>query len=202
MTLEFLITALIVVLLPGTGVIYTVSVGLTRSARASVFAAGGCTLGIVPHLCASAFGVAALLHTSAVAFQIFKFIGVLYLAFLAWQMWRESGELSFDAPSQQSHLRVAVRGLLINVLNPKLSIFFLAFLPQFVDADGGAALVQMLELSGVFMAMTFAVFVGYGQLANRLQHLVTRSPSAVQTVQRVFAGVFVALGAKLALSER
>jgi len=202
MTLEFLMTALIVVLLPGTGVIYTVSVGLSRGARTSVVAALGCTAGIVPHLCASVFGVAAILHTSAVAFQVFKWLGVLYLAYLAYAMWRESGALEFTTPAQRPASRVALRGLLINILNPKLSIFFLAFLPQFVPADATHAVYQMLVLSGAFMLMTFVVFVGYGVLAHQVRHLVARSPAAMQAIQRVFAGVFVALGAKLALSER
>ena len=202
MTLEFLMTALIVVLLPGTGVIYTVSVGLSRGARTSVVAALGCTAGIVPHLCASVFGVAAILHTSAVAFQVFKWLGVLYLAYLAYAMWRESGALEFSTPTQRSASRVALRGFLINILNPKLSIFFLAFLPQFVPADATHAVYQMLVLSGAFMLMTFVVFVGYGVLAHQVRHLVARSPAAMQAIQRVFAGVFVALGAKLAFSER
>ncbi|MEM9602862.1 MAG: LysE family translocator [Pseudomonadota bacterium] len=202
MTFEFLITSLIVVLLPGTGVIYTVSIGLSQGARASVAAALGCTLGIVPHLCASVFGVAAILHTSALAFQVFKAIGVAYLGYLAYRMWRESGAIEFRKTQQQALFRIASRGLLINILNPKLSIFFLAFLPQFVPTASANAVGVMLLLSAVFMLMTFIVFVGYGVLAGQVRQLVAASPRVLQRVQRVFAGAFVALGAKLALSER
>jgi len=202
MTTEFLLTSLIVVLLPGTGVIYTVSTGLSRGVKASIFAAAGCTAGIVPHLCASIFGIAAVLHTSALAFQVFKLIGVLYLVYLAWAMWKESGTIQFDAPDQTNLTRIVVRGFLINILNPKLSIFFLAFLPQFVTGSVSGALTHMLALSGVFMLMTFIVFVGYGLLANQVRHFVASSPRIIQGFQKVFAGMFVALGVKLALAER
>ncbi len=202
MSTEFLLTSLIVVLLPGTGVIYTVSTGLSGGAKASIFAAAGCTLGIVPHLCASIFGVAAILHTSAVAFQLFKFIGVLYLAYLAWAMWKESGEIQFGTPNHSGLTRIVTRGFLINILNPKLSIFFLAFLPQFVTGTVAGAFTQMLVLSGVFMLMTFLVFIAYGLLANHVRHLVANSPHVIQRSQKVFAGMFVALGIKLALTEK
>lgn len=202
MNIEFLLTSLIVVLLPGTGVIYTVSTGLSHGARASIFAAAGCTAGIVPHLCASIFGIAAILHTSAVVFQIFKFVGVLYLAYLAWAMWKESGAIQFTSISQTHVAKIVVRGFLINILNPKLSIFFLAFLPQFVAGGVAGTLIQMLVLSGVFMLMTFVVFVGYGLLANQVRHVVAGSPHIIQRFQKVFAGLFVALGVKLAFTER
>ncbi len=202
MTAEFLLTSLIVVLLPGTGVIYTVSTGLARGAKASIYAAAGCTAGIIPHLCASIFGIAAILHTSAVAFQVFKFLGVLYLAYLAWVMWKESGEIQFGSLEHAGAMKVVVRGFLINILNPKLSIFFLAFLPQFVSVGVEGAFIQMLVLSGVFMLMTFVVFVGYGVLANQVRHVVSNSPSVIQGLQKVFAGMFVALGVKLAFTDQ
>lgn len=168
MIAEFLVTSLIVVLMPGTGVIYTVSTGLTKGARASIFSAIGCTAGIVPHLMASVFGLAAILHASAMAFQMFKVCGVLYLAYLAWVMWKESGSIEFH--SSQSEIgfgKIVTHAFLINILNPKLSIFFLAFLPQFLPTDTGSPVVHMLILSGIFMLMTFIVFVGYGLLAAR-----------------------------------
>lgn len=203
MTTEFILTSLIVVLLPGTGVIYTVSTGLTQGGKASIFAAAGCTAGIVPHLCASIFGVAAILHTSALAFQVFKIFGVLYLGYLAWAMWQESGAIEFKSNDKDIRYgKIATRGFLINILNPKLSIFFLAFLPQFVPQSVATALPQLLVLSGVFMLMTFVVFIGYGLLANHVRYFVANSPQHLQNIQRVFSGLFVALGVKLALSER
>ena len=201
--IEFLITSLIVVLLPGTGVIYTVSTGLVRGKRASLFAALGCTAGIIPHLLASILGLAAVLHASSVAFQFVKILGVLYLAYLAWTMWRESSTLQFDDKSDDRQLsQIALRGFLINILNPKLSIFFLAFLPQFVPSQTASPMLYMAALSLVFMAMTFIVFVFYGLCAHGVRTYIANSPQSLRWIQRAFAGVFLALGAKLAFVER
>src|SRR4029077_4429180 len=135
MSLEFLITSLIVVVSPGTGVLFTLAAGLSRGSPASVVAAFGCTLGIVPHMAAAIMGLAALLHTSAVAFQTFKYLGVAYLLYMAWNTLRERGALKAEQRvGPLSFVQVTVTGILINILNSKLSIFFLAFLPQFVSA--------------------------------------------------------------------
>ncbi|MET0110492.1 MAG: LysE family translocator [Candidatus Thiodiazotropha sp.] len=200
---EFLITSLIVVIIPGTGVLYTVSTGLTKGWRASIFAALGCTLGIVPHLLASVFGLAAILYASALAFQVFKFLGVCYLVYLAWSMWNESGAIHFNSkPDTDSYGKIAMQAILINILNPKLSIFFLAFLPQFVPSGASSPISYMLASSAIFMAMTLVVFVGYGVLANQVRQYVSRSPGMVQGVQKVFSGLFLAMGVKLAAMER
>jgi threonine/homoserine/homoserine lactone efflux protein len=205
MTLEFLITSLIVIVSPGTGVLYTLAAGLSRGARASVVAAFGCTLGIVPHMAAAILGVAALLHTSALAFQTFKWLGVAYLLYMAWSALRETGALRVEAGETlgaRSALAVTVEGILINILNPKLSIFFFAFLPQFVKGDEAHPLGHMLMLSVVFMVLTFLVFVGYGLFAAKVRTHVISRPRVLTWMRRTFAAAFVALGAKLALAER
>jgi threonine/homoserine/homoserine lactone efflux protein len=204
MTLSFLLTSLIVVASPGTGVLYTLAVALTQGSRASVAAAFGCTLGIVPHMTAAMLGLAAVLHTSALAFAMLKYCGVAYLLYMAWQALRERGALAIDAgPAEgRSSRRVIVTGFLINILNPKLSIFFLAFLPQFIAADETHPLARMLELSSTFMAMTFAVFVIYGLFAAGVRDRVITRPKAMMWLRRSFALGFAALGAKLAFAER
>ena len=203
MSVEFLITSFIVVASPGTGVLYTLAAGLTRGFRASVVAAFGCTIGIVPHMAAAIMGLAALLHTSALAFQIFKYLGVAYLLYMAWNTLRESGALKVEKEvGARSAVQVTVEAILINILNPKLSIFFLAFLPQFVSAGDANPLSRMLELSAVFMLMTFAVFVGYGLFAASIRDHVVSRPRVLTWMRRTFAGAFVALGAKLALADR
>ena len=204
---EFLATATLVVLAPGTGVIYTLSNGVFRGARASVAAAFGCTLGIVPHLLASLLGLAALLHASALAFQVVKILGIAYLLYLAWGLWRETGALALQDPAAGQGRarqlgRVALRGALINILNPKLSIFFLAFLPQFVPAAAPDALPRLLLLSVTFMALTFVIFVGYGLAANSLRRLVLSSRRLTRWLQRAFAAAFAGFAVKLALTER
>jgi threonine/homoserine/homoserine lactone efflux protein len=203
MSLEFLITTLIVVASPGTGVIYTLAAGLSRGARASVVAALGCTLGILPHLAAAMLGLAAILHASALAFDLVKFAGVAYLLFMAWNSLREHGALRVDrVDDRRSDLRVIVDGILINILNPKLSIFFVAFLPQFVSPQEASPLLRMVELSGVFMLATFAVFAVYGVFAASMRdHVVTR-PRAMTALRRSFAAAFGALAVRLALAQR
>ena len=203
MSVEFLITSFIVIASPGTGVLYTLAAGLTRGFRASVVAAFGCTIGIVPHMAAAIMGLAALLHTSALAFQIFKYLGVAYLLYMAWNTLRESGALKVEKEvGTRSAVQVTVEAILINILNPKLSIFFLAFLPQFVSAGEASPLSRMLELSAVFMLMTFAVFVAYGLFAASIRDHVISRPQVLTWMRRTFAGAFVALGAKLALADR
>ena len=203
MSLEFLITSFIVVASPGTGVLYTLATGLSRGSRASIVAAFGCTIGIVPHMAAAIMGLAALLHTSALAFQIFKYLGVAYLLYMAWSTLREHGAMNVQKQSgSRSDLQVTIEAILINLLNPKLSIFFLAFLPQFITVNEARPLGAMLVLSAVFMLMTFVVFVGYGLFAASIRdHVITR-PRVLTWMRRTFAAAFVALSARLALSER
>src|SRR6266436_4542114 len=203
MSIEFLVTSLIVVVSPGTGVLYTLATGLSRGSRASVVAAFGCTIGIVPHMAAAIMGLAALLHASALAFQTFKYVGVAYLLYMAWNTLREQGALKVEKEvGARSAAQVTVTAILINILNPKLSIFFLAFLPQFVAADESAPLARMLELSGAFMAMTFAVFAVYGLFAAGVRDRIITRPKVMAWLRRSFAAGFAALGAKLALAER
>ena len=204
MTWSFLLTTLIVVASPGTGVLYTLAVALTQGGRASIAAAFGCTLGIVPQMMATMLGLAAVLHTSALAFAALKWCGVVYLLYMAWQALRETGALAIDARpgAERSSRRVIVTAILINILNPKLSIFFLAFLPQFIAVDEAYPLARMLELSGVFMAMTFAVFAVYGLFAAGVRDRVITRPKVMAWLRRSFAAGFAALGAKLAFAER
>lgn len=203
MSIEFLVTSLIVVASPGTGVLYTVAAGLSRGARASIVAAFGCTLGIVPHIAAAITGLAALLHTSALAFQMLKYLGVAYLLYLAWNTLKEHGALRVEKEmAPRSAKQVITSGVLVNILNPKLSIFFFAFLPQFVSSDEPHAFARMLELSGVFMALTFVIFVAYGVFAAAVRSHVISRPRVMTWMRRTFAAAFVGLGAKLALAER
>ena len=196
---EFLIAALVVVLLPGTGVIYTVATGIARGWRASIAAAFGCTLGILPAICAALLGLSAILHTGALAYTVLKYAGAAYLLYLAWQTWRDRGPISLNRDTPKGMARVAITGTLINALNPKLSVFFLAFLPQFIDPASGA-LPQMLTMSGVFMAMTFAVFILYGLLAARAG-LFLRRPAVGDWVRRVAAVAFGGFGLRLAFDR-
>lgn len=203
MSIEYLVTALIVVIMPGTGVLYTLAFGLGRGLKASVAAAFGCTMGIVPHIAASIVGLAALLHASAVAFQVVKYLGVAYLLYMAWTIARSGGALDVKGRTDPMPARrIATGGFLINILNPKLSIFFLAFLPQFVTPGTADPTRQMLLLAVVFMALTFVVFVGYGAFASAARAYVVSKPAVMTWLKRGFAGAFALLGFRLALAER
>lgn len=195
---EFLVTSLIVVLLPGTGVIYTVGVGLALGAWPSVAAAAGCTLGIVPHIAAAIFGVAAILSTTPLAFTVFKLLGVAYLLYLAWSVLQDSGPMRFATDSAPRPApATALSGFLINILNPKLSVFFLAFLPQFVPSGTAAPLARLLLLSAIFMAMTFLVFMVYGAFAARLRAPLLENERRMTWARRGFAIAFVTLSLRL-----
>jgi threonine/homoserine/homoserine lactone efflux protein len=201
--LAFVLTSLVVVVSPGTGVLYTLAAGLSSGARASVVAAFGCTLGILPHMAAAIMGLAALLYASALAFEALKFLGVAYLLYMAWQILRERSALQVESgPRDRDYREVIVSAIAVNLLNPKLSIFFLAFLPQFVSADAPNRIPLMIELSAVFMTLTFVVFVGYGLFAASIRRHVISRPRILTWMRRGFAGAFVALGLRLALAER
>lgn len=201
-TLQFLLTAFVVVLAPGTGVIYTLALGLGQGRRAALWAALGCTFGIVPHLAAATLGLAALLHTSAVLFTLVKWAGVCYLLYLAWQTLKSSGALSVSAEgTQESGWLIARRGALINILNPKLSIFFLALLPPFLSGNAATATLEMSMLGAVFMAMTFAVFVFYGAFAAAARTWLLGSEVVMRWLSRSFAAIFAALAGRLALER-
>ncbi len=203
MSAAFLITSFIIVATPGVGALFTVSAALARGARAGVVAAFGCTLGIVPHLAAAITGTAALLRASGLAFEAVKVAGVAYLLYLAWASWRDKSELVIDpAQAPKPALRVVGSAIVANLLNPKLTIFFFAFLPQFVPANGEHQVVSMLALSGVFMLMTLVVFVLYGLFAASIRHHVVGRATVIIRIRRVFAASFVGLGAKLALTTR
>ncbi|MEU8828096.1 LysE family translocator [Streptomyces sp. NPDC048636] len=200
MSIAFLLTTLIIVATPGTGVVYTLSAGLSHGRRASLAAAFGCTLGAVPHAAATLLGLAATLRTNAVAFQVLKYLGVAYLLYLAWATLRDRQEIAVSAGSgPRSTRRVISSAVLINLLNPKLTMFFVAFLPQFVSADDPRALPRMAALSGVFMLATFVVFAGYGAFAAAVRDHVVARPKVLAWIRRLFAGSFIGLGLKLAL---
>ncbi|MEM6306065.1 MAG: LysE family translocator [Pseudomonadota bacterium] len=201
-SLQFLLTSFVVVLAPGTGVIYTLAIGLGQGRRPAVWAALGCTFGILPHLAAATLGLAAVLHTSALLFNAVKWAGVCYLLYLAWQMLKSGGPMAVEATrSAEPGWRIARRGALINILNPKLSIFFLALLPPFLSGNAAQATSEMMLLGGVFMAMTFAVFLVYGMFAAATRRWLLGSERVMRWISRSFAGVFGALAGRLALER-
>jgi threonine/homoserine/homoserine lactone efflux protein len=202
-SLTFLLTSLVICVSPGTGALYSIAAGLSRGGRAGVLAAFACTLGVVPHAVAALTGLAALLHASGVAFAIVKYLGVAYLVYLAWATWRDTGALAVERePRRRSARQVIVSGITLNLLNPKLTVFFFAFLPQFVPAGTPHSFAHMVALSGVFMLMTFLTFVAYGLLAAATRERVLSRPQLLARMRKVFAACFLALSGRLALESR
>ncbi|MFI7664381.1 LysE family translocator [Nocardia sp. NPDC049526] len=204
MSIKFLLTTLVIVATPGTGVLFTLAAGLSRGTKASVIAAFGCTLGIIPHMIAAVTGLAALLNASAVAFQTLKYLGVAYLLYMAWNTFRDKGALAVPEAEAgtPSARQVITSAVLLNILNPKLTIFFFAFLPQFVPTSAPNALMRMLELSGLFMLATFVVFAVYGACAAAVRNQVISRPAVVTWMRRVFGASFIALAGRLAVQNQ
>jgi len=203
MSIEFFLTSIVVILLPGTGVLYTLAIGLGRGFRPSIAAAFGCTLGILPAAIASIIGLAAILHTSALAFQIVKYLGVAYLFYMAWTIMKDGGTLDVaEETAPVTTARTVLNGMLLNVLNPKLSLFFMAFLPQFVPLEARGATLDLMLLAAVFMGLTFIIFVGYGACAAMAREYVIARPVVMTWLKRTFAGTFGFLGLRLALSDK
>ena len=200
---EFLLASLVVVLVPGTGVVYTITTGLTLKWRASIAAAIGCTLGIVPHILASILGLSALLNMSAQVFSALKIAGAMYLLYLAWNMWREAGTLEFNKKSTEtSAAQIVIKAIAINLLNPKLTIFFFAFLPLFIPKNSSSPTMEMIMLSIVFMGMTFFIFAFYGILASGISAYLINSFKAVKRLQQGFAVILAGFAVQLGLSEK
>ena len=200
---EFLLTSLVVVLVPGTGVVYTITTGLTLKWRASIAAAIGCTLGIVPHILASILGLSALLNMSAQVFSAIKWVGAAYLLYLAWGMWREAGNLELNRNSAETSVpQIVMKAIAINLLNPKLTIFFFAFLPLFVSDASSSPTMEMILLSVIFMGITLIVFMLYGLLASGVSAYLARSSMVMKNIQKTFAVVLAGFAVKLALSEK
>ncbi|MEP2945817.1 MAG: LysE family translocator [Lentilitoribacter sp.] len=201
-SLEFLLTSLVVVLLPGTGVIYTLAYGLGQGLRASIIAAFGCTLGIIPSAFAAIIGLSAILHTSAVVFQTIKFLGVLYLFYMAWGLYKNSGPLKLQSQDKMlKPSKIILDGALLNALNPKLSLFFLAFLPQFTSNTVQAPILELTMLAGIFMLMTFLIFIVYGVFASYARDYVISKPNVMKWIRNSFAASFGLLGLRLAFSS-
>jgi threonine/homoserine/homoserine lactone efflux protein len=199
----FLLASLVVVLIPGTGAVYTITTGITQKWRASIAAAIGCTLGIVPHILASILGLSALLNMSAQVFSVLKLAGSGYLLYLAWNMWRDAGKLEINKKSaESSFLQIITKAIAINLLNPKLTIFFFAFLPLFISKNSQSPTMEMILLSAIFMGITFIVFALYGILSSGISAYLINSSNAVKRLQQTFAVILAGFAVQLALSDK
>ena len=199
MTLDYILTAFIVCLAPGLGVVYTLSATLGGGMRAGLWASVGCTIATVLHMVVAMAGLAAVLHASALAFQMVKYTGVAYLLWMAWAVLRDHGGLSVRPARPETAGRLVWRGVLLNILNPKLPLFFVAFLPQFLPT--GAGLADLALLGAGFSVVTFVTFVLYAALAAAGRQRLLESARAMDWLRRAFAAAFAGLGLKLATAN-
>ncbi|MEL7566319.1 MAG: LysE family translocator [Dehalobacterium sp.] len=199
----FLVTSILVILMPGPAMIFVIKNGLTKGVISSISAAFGTTMGVTFHLLCAAFGLAMIMKTSVIAFEIVKFAGAGYLIYLAVKtLISKDGLVSDLEENNKSRSSIFWQGFLINILNPKLSIFFLAFLPQFIDGKVNSTTIQTIIFGAIFMAMTIVIFIGYGFFASALRNKILKSPRILKIIKGCFASAFLALGVKLAFAER
>jgi threonine/homoserine/homoserine lactone efflux protein len=204
MSVEFLLTSLVVVLIPGTGVLYTVSSSIGGGWRRGFFAAIGCTLGIVPHVLAAMLGLSAIMQAGSMVFEVVRYAGVIYLVFMGFSMIRDAGVLPLDDGNASIDPMgpVVWRGILLNVLNPKLTVFFFAFLPQFLDASPGLLDPKLIGLGGIFMLMTLVVFAVYALASAAIRDLVLAAPVARRWIERALGALLIGFAARLAFTDR
>jgi threonine/homoserine/homoserine lactone efflux protein len=204
MSVEFLLTSLVVAAIPGTGVVYTVSSSIGGGWRRGLFAAIGCTLGIVPHILAAMLGLSAIMQAGSVVFEAVRWAGVAYLVFMGVSMIREGGTLQLDDQDDQhgSMGLVVWRSIVLNLLNPKLTMFFFAFLPQFLNTPPGLLDLRLIGLGGIFMLMTLAVFAVYAYASATVRDRVLGAPVILRWVKRSLGALLIGLAARLAVTDR
>ncbi|MFT5727400.1 MAG: threonine/homoserine/homoserine lactone efflux protein [Desulforhopalus sp.] len=199
----FFATSLLLGVTPGPDNLFVLAQAAQRGKFAGIVVTLGLSTGILFHTLAVALGAAALFSTSALAFNVLKYVGAAYLLYLAYQSWQASGESSQQVRvSGVSWRRLYGRGIVMNITNPKISIFFLAFLPQFTDPASGPLLPQFLLLGVLFVLSTFLVFGGISFLAGWIGTFLRSSQRPERILNRVAGVVFLSLAAKLAFTER
>ncbi len=199
----FLLASITLTLMPGPDIIFVTTLSMTKGGKKGFLTALGLCTGLFVHTAAAAIGISAIIYHSALAFQILKYAGALYLFYLAWQVLKSSNTVCVEQNHiNQSCLSLYKRGILMNLLNPKVSVFFLAFLPQFVEPGAGAVSLQMIFLGGLFIIQALVVFglisIMSGYLGEKLLHRTSRS----QVVQWMEASVYATVGLRLVFMDR
>ncbi|MEM7561915.1 MAG: LysE family translocator [Pseudomonadota bacterium] len=188
---------------PGPDNIFVLTQSALHGRKAGVLVTLGLCSGLIVHTSAVALGVAAVFQTSALAFNILKIVGALYLLYLAWQAFRAGAEsIDHKGESGLSMRKLYLRGVIMNITNPKVAIFFLAFLPQFADPALGSITIQMLMFGGLFIIATFMIFGAIAWFAGFLGEWLKGSNKAQVIMNRIAGTVFTALALRLAITER
>ncbi|RXI44654.1 threonine transporter RhtB [Malaciobacter mytili] len=200
----FIVASLLLCIAPGPDNIYVLTQGMTKSKKAAIITTLGLCTGLIIHTGAAAFGISMIFKTSQLAFNIVKYIGAAYLLYIAYQAFKYRNEpLDLTIKASKKDLKALyIKGFFMNVLNPKVSIFFLAFLPQFVSVENGNIPMQMILLGVIFMILTIIVFSIIGIAGNLLSSKLLQKPNIIKYMNIMTSFVLVSLGLKLAFSER
>lgn len=197
-SLPYLITSIIVILLPGPGSIYTVSTAMNNTKEKSIIAALGCTVGIVPHLCLGILAMFMMHQLPDIIMNLIKLFGAMYLIYLGYKMLTDSGKITLSTTSKDTKSsKLFYEGILLNLLNPKLTLFFISFLPQYLIQNHSSYILQTISLGLVFMLLTLLVFVCYGVLANELRKRFLSSTSRMSWINKIFGILFILFAFKL-----
>lgn len=200
--LTFLGASMAITVSPGPDNLFVLTQGIARGRKAAIITALGMCSGISVHTLAAALGISAIFATSALAFSVVKYAGAAYLLYLAYLTIRHSGALRLGQADARPALDLFKRGFIMNVLNPKVALFFLAFLPQFVDPQRGSVPLQMLCLGGLFMLQAVVLFTVLGYFSGSIGGYLLARPRLAKYLDGVTAGVFTALAFRLAFAER
>nr|WP_228130175.1 LysE family translocator [Desulfotalea psychrophila] len=201
--LTFLFASVVLALVPGPDNIFVLTQSALHGRRSGIAVVFGLCTGVIFHSCAVALGVAVIFQTSALAFTVLKFLGAAYLAYLAWLSFRTKGSpLVAGEGLEQDRWKLYRRGILMSITNPKVSIFFLAFLPQFADPARGPVSLAVLLLGALFMCSTVVIFGLIALLAGSLGEYLHRSKNVQVWLHKIAGTVYLGLAVKLALLER
>ncbi len=200
----FVLASFLLCLAPGPDNIYVLTQGITKGKKAAIITTLGLVTGLIVHTSAAAFGISVIFQTSQVAFDIVKYLGAIYLLYIAYKIFKHRNEpLDLDVKSSKQQMKsLYFKGFIMNVLNPKVSIFFLAFLPQFVDTNVPNVSMQVILLGFIFMVITIVVFSTIGILGNLLSSRLMQNPNIIKYMNILTSFILVSLGLKLALTQR
>jgi threonine/homoserine/homoserine lactone efflux protein len=191
----YVVAAIALVITPGPDLMYVMTVSVGQGTRAGVLSAAGVSMGVLVHTLAVALGLAVVLQTSPGAFRVIQLAGGIYLLYLAVETWRHPLDLTLTDPT--AHQRYFLRGMMSNVLNPKVALFFLTFLPGFVTAEGIAASLQMATLGGIYAVLALSIKSTVAVLSAQVSDFLRRSPGAAEWLRYGMGAIFALLGVRL-----
>ena len=201
--LSFFSVAILLTLAPGPDILFVIAQSVSQGKHAGIATALGLCTGLLVHISAAVLGVSAVIYQSALAFSVVKYAGAVYLLYLAWQAFRERDEgLSFGRQKPMAYASLYKKGIVMNVLNPKVSLFFLALQPQFVDPSAGQIPQQMLVLGVIFLVQALAVFTLVSIGAEKLRQWLSAHTAITRRIHWLKGAIFALIGIQIAVSER